>query len=110
MRVFFMYEDIRCRDHEWVAGYKFVKWGIGFFLFGLLMGFGVLIHYLIGARYTTGNDFLARMTLWFGSPLSLSATYLQVGGLAMAVIGLAKKVLAKCSIPGHNDCCDSTTS
>jgi hypothetical protein len=96
-----MNEDHRFYDHEWVCGYKFTKWGLGFFLFGFLLGFGVLIHYLVGSSWNMGDSFLTNMTLWFGSPLSLSATYLQVGGLAMAIIGVAKKALAACN------CCSS---
>ncbi len=82
--------------HDWRCGFKFIKWGMGFFLFGLLFGFGVLIHYLVGSKWNTGADFLSNITLWFGSPLSLSVGYLQVGGLAMAIVGIAKLLMLKC--------------
>src|SRR5262249_20221410 len=80
--------DLSSKYHECcILGHKFLKWGLGFFIFGVIFGFGVLIHYLVGSSYNNTNLFLSNITLWFGSPLTLSVGYLQIGGLAMAAIG-----------------------
>lgn len=103
-----MNENVTVGSHGWHDCTKFIKWGLRFFLLGLLFGFGVLIHYLMGSSYNTTSEFLGNITLWFGSPLSLSVTYLQLGGLAMAVFGLAKLLVLKCK--GDSAACCSTAS
>lgn len=97
-------------DSKWYCAYKYIKWGMGFFVFGLLVGFGVLIHYLNGSDYPTTTDFLSNITLWFGSPLVLSSGYLQVGGLAMAIVGVIKLIKAKCCCGNGCGSCGNTTS
>lgn len=94
--------------HDWHYGAKFIKWGLGWFIFGTMLGLGVLIYYLVGATYNTTNTFLGNVVLWFGSPLTLSASFTQVAGLAMAVLGVAKLLVLK----WKNDpsCCATTTS
>jgi hypothetical protein len=96
------------KSHDWLCGYKFLKWGLGFFIFGLIFGFAVLIHYLIGSDYETGSVFLRNITLWFGSPLSLSVSYLQIGGLAMAILGVAKLMAWHCY--SDASCCNTTNT
>ena len=91
--------DIGCTPF-WVQGYKFVKWGLRMFILGIIFGFGVLIHYLVGSEWNTTNLFLSNVTLWFGSPLSLSVAYIQLGGLGMAAIGGAYLMAAR--IPHDN--------
>jgi hypothetical protein len=91
-----MQECHSATSHAWRCAYKFIKWGLGFFLFGILLGFAVLIHYLVGSKWNTGVDFLSNITLWFGSPLTLSVSYLQIGGLAMAIVGVTKLLIVKC--------------
>lgn len=83
-------ENDKYKYHDWFCGYKFIKWGLSFFIFGIIIGFGVLIHYLVGSKWNNSETFLTNMTLWFGSPLTLSASYIQLGGLAMTAIGGAK--------------------
>lgn len=95
--------DIKSRGHDWLCNYKFMKWGISYFIFGLLLGFGVLFHYLTGAKWDNSQSFLRNITLWFGSPLSFSVAYLQLGGLGMAVVGAAKLLIAHvCYNPATN--------
>ena len=72
------------------CGFRFFKAGLWYFIIGIILGFGVLIHYLVGSKYNTTGDFLSNITLWFGSPLALSTAYLQLGGLGMGLIGAAK--------------------
>ncbi len=78
------------------AGLCFVWWGLWFFIVGIFLGFGVLIHYLVGSSYDNSPYFLSNITLWFGSPLALSSGFLQVGGLGMAIVGGLYMMISKC--------------
>lgn len=92
-----MQNEIRCSTtHGWHTGLGFVKWGLWFFIIGVILGFGVLIHYLVGSAYDNSQYFLSNITLWFGSPLVLSSGFLQVGGLAMAIVGALCAMVSKC--------------
>lgn len=82
-----MEEDLRLKNSHWCCGVKFMKWGIGFFVLGLFLSFGIFIYYLMGSRWNVAPQFLNNITLWFGSPLSLSTSYVLLGGLGMAAIG-----------------------
>lgn len=97
-------------NHMWCTGAKFVKWGLGWFIFGMFFGLGVLIHYLVGSTWNTTATFLSNVTLWFGSPLAYSAGFIQAAGIAMTAIGAAFLALAGCctSKTTTNGCCDSS--
>jgi hypothetical protein len=70
-----------------VIGTKYVRWGLGLFLFGLLIGFGPWLHYMHGALEEVQPTFLKNVTLWF-VPWTLPVYVTQLGGLGMVVIGL----------------------
>lgn len=90
-----MHDELKYKHHQCHHGYHFLQWGMWIFIAGIILGFGVLIHYLVGSTYNNTGDFLSNITLWFGSPLSLSVAYLQLGGLAMAVVGAVACCLSK---------------
>ena len=58
-----------------MIGAKFIHWGLALFIFGIVIGYGPLAHYLHGAFEQTGEAFLKNVTLWFGCPWTLSALY-----------------------------------
>lgn len=96
-----MHEDIKYNnDCCWHTGCCFIKSGLWFFIIGIILGFGVLVHYLMGSAYDNSPVFLSNITLWFGSPLMLSVGYLQIGGLAMALLGMLHCWKASCSVRG----------
>ena len=99
-------DDDYKNDHCFHTGCCFVKSGLWFFIIGVILGFGVLLHYIMGSSYDTSQMFLSNITLWFGSPLMLSVGYLQLGGLAMAILGILHCWKAKC----HTHCVDNTTA
>ena len=39
------------------AGARFAKWGLGLFIFGVFLTFGIIAHYCVGARWPTGELF-----------------------------------------------------
>jgi hypothetical protein len=80
-------------------GVRFIEWGLGLGIFGLLLGFGVIAHYLHGAQHPTGEEFLKNIGLWFACPWTLSVYTIQLGSLGMVVYGLLFLVLGKAS-PG----------
>jgi hypothetical protein len=45
-------------------GARFAKWGLGFFIFGVFLTFGIIGHYCSGARWPTGDLFMKNITLW----------------------------------------------
>jgi hypothetical protein len=70
-----------------MIGAKFIHWGLALFIFGLVIGYGPLAHYLHGAFEETGEAFLKNVTLWFGCPWTLAVYTVQVGSLGMVAIG-----------------------
>lgn len=69
-------------------GAKHIRWGLGLFIFGLVIGYGPWAHYMHGALAEVHPAFLQNVTLWFGCPYTLATYVAQLGGLSMVVIGL----------------------
>lgn len=70
------------------TGARFAKWGLGFFVFGLFLTFGVIGHYCVGASADAGELFKRNVTLWWACPWTLSVAVVQGGGLGMVAVGL----------------------
>lgn len=77
------------------AGARFAEWGLGLFIFGVFLTFGIIAHYCIGARWPNGTLFMQNITLWWACPWTLSVATVQAGGLGMVALGLAQMVAAK---------------
>jgi hypothetical protein len=45
-------------------GWKFVRWGLGLFITGFVVGFIPILHYMVGAQTDVGPLFLKNVTLW----------------------------------------------
>jgi hypothetical protein len=76
-------------------GAKYVRWGLGLFIFGLISGYGPWLHYMHGALEEVHEAFLKNVTLWFGCPWTLPVYVTQLGGLSMVVIGLCYLAFAR---------------
>jgi len=76
-------------------GARFAKWGLGLFIFGVFLTFGVIAHYCVGARWPTGELFMQNITLWWACPWTLSVAAVQAGGLGMVALGLTSMVAAR---------------
>src|SRR5262245_24962631 len=81
-------------------GARFTKWGLGLFVFGVFLVFGIIGHYCSGARWPTGEQFLKNVTLWYACPWTLSVAAVQAGGLGMVAFGLAHITAARASPRG----------
>ena len=68
-------------------GARFAKWGLGLFVFGLFLTFGIIGHYCVGASADVGELFRRNVTLWWACPWTLSVAVIQAGGLGMVAIG-----------------------
>jgi hypothetical protein len=77
------------------VGAKYIRWGLGLFVFGLVIGFLPLAHYMHGSFEQVEEAFLKNVTLWWGCAWTLAVYVAQVGSLAMIVIGLCYVVLAR---------------
>jgi hypothetical protein len=48
------------------VGAKYIRWGLGLFVFGLVIGFFPLAHYMHGSFDQVQEPFLKNVTLWWG--------------------------------------------
>jgi hypothetical protein len=78
-------------------GARFTKWGLGLFVFGVFLTFGVIGHYCSGARWPTGEIFIKNITLWWACPWTLSVAAVQAGGLGMVAFGCARLLAGRLS-------------
>jgi hypothetical protein len=78
-----------------ITGVRFTKWGLGLFIFGVFLSFGVIAHYCVGSRWNNGALFMQNITLWWACPWTLSVAAVQAGALGMVAIGLARMLAAR---------------
>jgi hypothetical protein len=81
-----------------VLGARFAKWGLGLFIFGVFLTFGIIGHYCGGARWPTGELFMKNITLWWACPWTLSVAAEQAGGLGMVALGITRLLAARVSL------------
>ena len=43
-------------------GARFAKWGLGLFVFGIFLTFGIIAHYCVGASADNGPQFMGECT------------------------------------------------
>ena len=77
------------------TGAKHICWGLWLFIFGLLIGFVPIAHYMHGSFEPVGEVFLKNVTLWWGCAFTLAVYIAQIGSLSMVAIGLCYVVLAR---------------
>jgi hypothetical protein len=69
--------------------------GFWLLLLGFLMSVGMVLHYVVGAQYSTGHDFMSNITLWFACPWTLSTAVVLGGAFCMVAIGAVHTALAR---------------
>ena len=85
------------------TGARFAKWGLGLFIFGVFLTFGIVAHYCAGARWPTGQVFMQNISLWWACPWTLSVAAVQAGGLGMVALGLTKMLAARVAPRGGTE-------
>jgi hypothetical protein len=83
------------KDEPMTTGSRFAKWGLGLFIFGVFLSFGVIAHYCVGSRWPNGELFMQNITLWWACPWTLSVAAVQAGGLGMVALGLTRMLVAR---------------
>jgi hypothetical protein len=76
-------------------GARYLRSGFWLLLLGLLMSFGMVLHYVVGARYPTNGKFLENITLWYACPWTLSTAVVFGGALGMIAIGSVYLIFGK---------------
>lgn len=76
-------------------GARFIGTGCGMFMFGLVMSFGMVGHYIVGARWPTGEVFLKNISLWFACPWTLSTAVVLLGSVGLVAMGCAYAALGR---------------
>lgn len=84
------------------TGARFAKWGLGLFIFGVFLTFGIIAHYCVGSRWPNGALFMQNITLWWACPWTLSVAAVQAGGLGMVAVGLTLMATERLS-PARGD-------
>ncbi len=72
-------------DETTILGVRFIRWGLGLFIFGLIFGFGLLGYYFHGTIESTIPP--ENMARWLNYPWTLATYILQVGAIGMVAIG-----------------------
>lgn len=80
-------------------GGKFVRAGFWLALLGFVMSFGMVLHYVVGAQYDTGAQFLKNVTLWYACPWTLSTAVVLGGAFGMIAIGAVYAVFGRVTAP-----------
>lgn len=82
-------------------GSKFIRWGLGLFILGFIVGFVPILHYMLGAiAGDVGVVFLKNITLWWGCPAILMEYVLKTGSLGMIAIGICYRVFERSTVAG----------
>ena len=76
-------------------GARFIRAGLGLLTFGMLMSFGIVGHYIVGARWPTGELFLKNIRLRYACPWSLSTAVVLISAGGMIAIGGAYATLGR---------------
>ena len=77
------------------SGARFIRTGSWLVLLGMVMSFGMVMHYVVGAQYDTGEQFLKNVSLWYACPWTLSTAVVLLGSVGMLAIGAILAVLGK---------------
>jgi hypothetical protein len=77
------------------TGGRFMRTGFWVLQLGFLMSFGMVLHYVVGAQYPTGEQFLKNVTLWYACPWTLSTAVVLGGALGMMAVGAIYTILGK---------------
>ena len=77
------------------AGGQFIRSGFSLLFLGFLMSVGMVMHYVVGAQYPTGHDFMSNVTLWWACPWTLSTAVVLGGALCMVIMGTVHVALAR---------------
>ena len=76
-------------------GGRFIHSGFWMLLLGMLMSFGMVLHYVANISPSFGPEFLKTITLWYACPWTLSIAVVLGGALGMIAIGAVYAILGR---------------
>ena len=77
------------------VGGRFIRSGFSMLFLGMVMSFGMVLHYVANISPPIGGDFMRTILLWYACPWTLSVAVVLGGGLGMIAIGAVYAVLGK---------------
>jgi hypothetical protein len=77
----------KSRHEPSAAGGHLIRLGFAALFLGFVMSVGMVMHYVIGAQYPTGHNFMSNVTLRWACPWTGSTAVVFGGALCMIVIG-----------------------
>jgi hypothetical protein len=76
-------------------GGRFIRSGFWTLLLGMVMSFGMVLHYVANISPPFGPEFLKTITLWYACPWTLSIAVVLGGALGMIAIGAVYAILGR---------------
>ncbi|RVI87937.1 hypothetical protein CN186_29465 [Sinorhizobium medicae] len=76
-------------------GGRFIRSGFWMLLFGMVMSFGMVLHYVANISPPIGPEFTKTIYLWYACPWTLSTAVVLGGALGMIAIGAVYATLAR---------------
>ena len=75
------------------TGGRFIRSGFSMLLLGMVMSFGMVLHYVANISPPIGPEFLKTILLWYACPWTLSTAVVLGGALGMIAIGAVYAIL-----------------
>jgi len=76
-------------------GGRFIRSGFWMLLWGMVMSFGMVLHYVVNISPPFGPEFLKTIYLWYACPWTLATAVVLGGALGMIAIGAVYAILGK---------------
>jgi hypothetical protein len=77
------------------TGGRFIRSGFSLLLLGMVMSFGMVLHYVVNISPPIGPEFMKTILLWYACPWTLSTAVVLGGALGMIAIGAVYAILGK---------------
>jgi hypothetical protein len=76
-------------------GGRFIRSGFWMLLWGMVMSFGMVLHYVVNISPLFGPEFLKTVYLWYACPWTLATSVVLGGALSMIAIGAVYAILGR---------------
>ena len=76
-------------------GGRFIRSGFWMLFLGMVMSFGMVLHYVANISPPIGPEFLKTILLWYACPWTLSTAVVLGGALGMIAIGAVYAILGR---------------
>ena len=77
------------------TGGRFIRSGFSLLFLGMVMSFGMVLHYVVNISPPIGPEFMKTILLWYACPWTLSTAVVLGGALGMIAIGAVYAILGR---------------